>query len=174
MVAAVHAHRNAQRQVGHRLRGLPNRTPIQNCKARRAKAHRHRFGVTEAREKRTAAMGAKRVGSGRQARGTGWERSGRSQHDVRRVHGDAHSAAQCRPPRVAAFGTAVCMDYGMATTALGVKRTAAGCKRRHAVVPPVRPLRQTGPFTYASLRARAVHCGCCSLVSHGHQRRRAA
>ena len=34
LVAAVHAHRQAQWQVGHGLLGLPNRTGYPNCKPR--------------------------------------------------------------------------------------------------------------------------------------------
>jgi hypothetical protein len=57
-VAAVHAHRNAQRQVGHGVLGLPKPKRDGETAKPGERAHRHSFGVGEAREKPTAAMGA--------------------------------------------------------------------------------------------------------------------
>ncbi len=101
-----------------------------------------------------------------QARGTGQGCSGRS----RRACGVR--AATCSPPRVAAFGTAACWAWHgneAASTSLGVHLTAL--VRVHEGASRATP---TSSRVKASLRGRALQCGCCWLVSHGLQRRRAA
>jgi hypothetical protein len=88
LVAAVHAHRQAQRQVGHGLLGLPNRNGMAKLTKPGEWAHRHILGVQAgpsvrfegrrasgkkrsrrwARQVRIEKPRVKRVGTGRQAR----------------------------------------------------------------------------------------------------------
>ncbi len=92
---------------------------------------------------RRASGNSERVGTGRQARGAGWEGSGRLRAGVRRA--GVCRRAQCSPPCVAAFDTAVRWarpgnDATSSSPWLVCTRVRlSGCTR----VPPVRPLRPT-------------------------------
>jgi hypothetical protein len=120
-VAAVRAHRQAQRQVGHGFLGLPKPNGISQLQSPAKEA--------------------------------------RSQHAA-----CAQRREACR-----AFGTATCWSMAWQRTFVCTRRRWLECKG----VPPVRSLRQIGRV-HASLRGRALQCGCCWVVSHGYQRRRAA
>jgi hypothetical protein len=87
----------------------------------------------------------------------------------------ARLRAQCSPPRLAAFGTAVRSAWRgnqaastspwCARDATAVAQGARGCF-------PCDPT--SNRRVKAALSGRALHCGCGWLVSRGHQRRRAA
>ncbi len=113
--------------------------------------------------------GARSVATGRQGRSTGWECNGRSRRtcDVRRVHGNAR---QCLARRSAWHAMATKLPgrtMGVHQTALVRVQKGASGRASHAT--PMSNRRAN-----ASLRGRTLHCGRCQIVSHGHQRRRAA
>ncbi len=178
LVAAVRTHRNAHWQVGHGFLGLPK--PERDGETAKPASGPNgsvwgRRGSSKPQMRRWARQvrieTARSVGAGRRARGTGWECSGKAacvRHAAR-----AWRRAQCSPPRVAAFDTAVRWAWHgnqAASTSLVVHLTAVVTVHEGAS----RATSTLNRRVSASLSGLALQCGCCWLLSHAHQRRRAA
>ncbi len=186
-VAAVHAHRNAHWQVGHGLLGLPKPERDGETAKPGERAKRLSLGSARLEQTATAAMGASGAHRNRAERrgrtagaryGMGVQRKGRMRATTARAwrqaqwHGDKHSAARRSWQR----STRRCAGHGMATaneaasTSLVVHLTAVVTVHEGAS----RATSTLNRRVSASLSHLALHCGCGWLVSHAHQRRRAA
>ena len=176
LVAAVHAHRQAHWQVGHGFLGLPNRT-IE--RARHSLGGRRGSGE---KPRRRSARQVCQVRIAKPARRVGPTADAKCAMGVEQRVADCVRRATCARRCAArrAWQRSVWRRawHGTATKlpgrALGVHAMAVARVQEVACGRAARATTTANRPVNALLRGRAMQCGCCWAVSHGHQGRRAA